>query len=144
MLLTLIGHKTVFIFLYLPQEVFTLITLLMSCGGILFWWKKPKIVFHLFCHIYLSPDSHLKFSLASKITMDKPNEELCTWFDKLKFSFFFFPLYKNYTLLFALPCLPFCVFWYDAKHLCWKRERERERKREQHCNIIRSQVLFWR
>ena len=37
------------------------------------------------------------------------NGEFCTWFDKLEFLYFyFFPLYKNYTLLFALPCLPVC------------------------------------
>ena len=38
----------------------------------------------------------------------KDNGELCNWFDKLELSFFFFPLQKNYTLLFALPCPPVC------------------------------------
>ena len=36
------------------------------------------------------------------------HSELCTWFDNLEFCFLFFRLYKNYTLLFALSCLPVC------------------------------------
>ena len=38
----------------------------------------------------------------------KINGELYTWFDELEFCFLFFPLFKNYTLLFALPCGPVC------------------------------------
>ena len=34
------------------------------------------------------------------------NKELCTWFDKVEFSFF--PYYKNNNLFFALLCTQVC------------------------------------
>ena len=64
------------------------------------------------------------------------NGELCTWFDKLEF--YFFPLYKNYTLLFALLCRPIrakveqkgrviFLYWKKNKKINVKQEKVKEK-----------------
>ena len=56
------------------------------------------------------------------------NGELCTWFDKLEFSFFFLPYIEK---LHHPACSTVLSSFFEMiPNLCVEREKERERKKE--------------